>query len=333
MSWSMMLEVTFNRRPVFGIDISQPIGYWQVFDCCQWPAAVNVNSPYFAGYPGFTRRPVLMDRIDWVNGWPEVRDGAWASDTPQLAPAAQPWEYTPLSGAQLPGMTGQPASDETIGPEIAALSDEFNEQTLSPQWTFIHPNADNSYVLTGSTYEVQTHGPDENVDPQHVSILAEPVPSSGDWMVETKVTTSVPFDNSCCFNFAQGALFIYGNDQNSIKADVFPEWDTRQTEFGKQVGPVPAGYPTYDHQNIGPAGETTWLRIACRHTASGELYTSYSSTDGKTWTKGGTWQDSLGSGAMIGISAENTPGFTMDFDYVRVYSLAPEFGRSGPGGL
>jgi arabinan endo-1,5-alpha-L-arabinosidase len=296
--------------------------------------AIDVNAPYFTGYPGFTRRPVLMDRIDWVDGWPEVRDGAWASDTPQLAPAAQPWEYTPLSGARQPGLTGRPTSDEVMGPEITALSDEFNEQTLSPQWTFIHPNADNSYVLTGSTYEVQTQGPDENVDPQHVSILAEPEPASGDWMVETKVTTSVPFDNSCCFNFAQGALFIYGNDQNSIKADVFPEWDTRQTEFGKQVGPVPAGYPTYDHQNIGPAGQTTWLRIACRHTGSGELYTSYSSTDGKTWTKGGTWQDSLGSGAMIGISAENTAGFTMDFDYVRVYALVPSFGRTGgPGKL
>jgi arabinan endo-1,5-alpha-L-arabinosidase len=136
------------------------------------------------------------------------------------------------------------------------------------------------------------------------------------------LTSSVPFNNSCCYNFAQGALFIYGNDQNSIKADVFPDFDTRQTEFGKQIGPVPTNYPTYDHQDIGTVAETTWLRIECRHLASqGELYAAFSSTDGQNWTKGGTWQHQLGSNAQIGISAENTSGFTVNFDYVKVYQL------------
>ncbi len=103
---------------------------------------------------------------------------------------------------------------------------------------------------------------------------------------------------------------------------MFPDYDTRQTEFAKQIGPVPANYPSYDHQSAGTAAETTWLRIACTHRGDGgELYTSYSSTDGEHWTKGGTWRHQLGSSARIGISALNTPGFTMDFDYVRVYRL------------
>jgi arabinan endo-1,5-alpha-L-arabinosidase len=146
------------------------------------------------------------------------------------------------------------------------------------------------------------------------------------WMVETKITTSVPFDNSCCYNFAQGALFIYGNDQNSIKLDIFPNFDVRATEFGKQVGPVPANYPTYDDQYIGQAAPTTWLRVA-KHSngnggvSGGELYTAYSSTDGEHWIRGGTWQHSLGSGAQIGISAENAAGATINFDYMRVYTL------------
>src|SRR5205823_4311564 len=100
----------------------------------------------------------------------------------------------------------------------------------------------------------------------------------GDYLVETKLTTGVPFDNSCCYNFAQGALFIYGNDQNSIKLDVFPDFDTRQTEFGKQIDPVPPNYPGYDHMTIGPAGLTTWLRIVKHGENSGpELYTAYTS--------------------------------------------------------
>jgi len=54
---------------------------------------------------------------------------------------------------------------------------------------------------------------------------------------------------------------------------------------------------------------------------AGELYTGYTSNDGYTWARGTTWQHQLGPGAQIGISAENAPGFTMSFDYLRVYRL------------
>jgi arabinan endo-1,5-alpha-L-arabinosidase len=275
--------------------------------------AVNSQSPYFSGYPGFTRRPALIDAIDWIDSWPEVRSGYWASDTRQPGPAAQPWQTSDYQPRVI--------QDDEPGREITALSDEFNSTTLSSQWHFIHPNANNAYTLTGSSYQVETMGPDENGDPQHVAILGEPAPR-GDYMVETKLTTGVPFDKSCCFNFAQGTLFIYGNDQNSIKMDVFPAFDTRQTEFGKQMGPVPPNYPIYGNMIVGPAAETTWLRLVKRTGGDGtELYASYSSNDGEHWTRGGTWKHNLGSSAQIGISAENAAGFVMDFDYVRVYRL------------
>ena len=276
--------------------------------------AVNRQSPYFSGYPGFTRRPALIDAIDWVDDWPEVRGGYGASDTRQSAPAAQPWQTSYYQPAVAP--------DDQPGQEITALSDEFNATTLSPQWHFIHPNANNAYTLTGSSYQVETMGPDENGDPQHVAILGEPAPR-GNYIVETKITTAVPFDNSCCYNFAQGTLFIYGNDQNSIKLDVFPAFDTRQTEFGKQMGPVPPNYPIYGNMIIGPAAETTWLRVVKRSGPGGtELYTAYSSNDGEHWTHGGTWEHTLGINAQIGLSAENAAGFVMNFDYIRVYRLA-----------
>ena len=277
--------------------------------------AIDQGSPYFDGYPGTTRRPALIDPIVWIDDWPEVRGGLWASAVAQPAPAAQPGEqngYTPAVADTF---------DEP-GKEIADLSDEFNSTKLSPQWSFIHPGADNSYVLTGSAYQVVTNGADENSDAAAVSILGEPVPLTGDWLVETKATGSVPFNDSCCYNFAQPALFIYLDDQNSIKLDIFPDYDTRQTEFGKQIGPVPANYPTYDHQNVGQAGATTWLRIAKHANGdTGELYTAYSSPDGVNWTKGGTWQHQLGPGAQIGIAADNVAGYTMSFDYVRVYRI------------
>jgi arabinan endo-1,5-alpha-L-arabinosidase len=277
--------------------------------------AVDSTGPYFSGFPGFTRRPALIDPIDWVDGWPVVRGGQWASANKQPAPAAQPWldnNYQPqLAAEYLPGQ------------KIATLSDEFNTATLSPQWHFIHPQADNTYKLTGSTYEVQTQGPDEGSNPTAVSILGEQAPA-GDYMVETRLSTSVPFDNSCCYNFGQGALFIYGDDQNSIKLDIFPNFDLRLTEFGNQVGPVPANYPTYGSMNVGPQGSPdTWLRIVKRQVNGYEIYSAYSSNDGVHWVRGGAWQHNLGAAAQIGISAENAVGYTIDFDYVRVYKLKP----------
>ncbi|HVD28507.1 MAG TPA: family 43 glycosylhydrolase, partial [Mycobacteriales bacterium] len=49
--------------------------------------AIDRNVPYLTGTSGINRRPMLIDRLDWINGWPTVRAGRWASDDPQQAPA------------------------------------------------------------------------------------------------------------------------------------------------------------------------------------------------------------------------------------------------------
>ena len=104
--------------------------------------AVDQQTPYFDGYPGFTRRPALIDPIDWVEDWPVVRGGFYASAGPQPAPAAQPDEYNRYKPRIL--------HDDEPGALITELSDEFNGTTLKKQWHFLHPQADNAYTLTGS---------------------------------------------------------------------------------------------------------------------------------------------------------------------------------------
>ena len=52
--------------------------------------AVDRGDPYFEGQVGFTRRPFLLDVLTWKDGWPSVRNGLWASDTAQIAPASVP---------------------------------------------------------------------------------------------------------------------------------------------------------------------------------------------------------------------------------------------------
>lgn len=48
--------------------------------------AIDRNDPYLDQAAGINQRPMLIDRLDWINGWPVVRAGAGASDTPQPAP-------------------------------------------------------------------------------------------------------------------------------------------------------------------------------------------------------------------------------------------------------
>ena len=49
--------------------------------------AIDKNDPYLASpYQGISRRPLMIDRLDWVDGWPTVRAGAWASEDSQTAP-------------------------------------------------------------------------------------------------------------------------------------------------------------------------------------------------------------------------------------------------------
>jgi arabinan endo-1,5-alpha-L-arabinosidase len=49
--------------------------------------AIDRNDPYLDQPYGINRRPMLIDRLDWIDGWPTVRAGAGPSDTPQPTPA------------------------------------------------------------------------------------------------------------------------------------------------------------------------------------------------------------------------------------------------------
>jgi arabinan endo-1,5-alpha-L-arabinosidase len=146
----------------------------------------------------------------------------------------------------------------------------------------------------------------------------------GNYVVETRVRLNLP-PEGCCFNFVQAGLVIYGDDNNYLKLVHVSIWETRQTEFAKELFPVPAGYPRYGNTVVGPPDEWTYLRIVRRMQGGEEHYTAYTSQDGMTWIRGGTWTHNLGEDARIGLVSMGGSGFTANFDYVRVYSI-----HSGP---
>ena len=146
-------------------------------------SGVSKAAPYIPTVNGYTARQLMLDALDWVNGWPKTRGGYGPSDAtmPQPVPAAQP-------GATNGYVASIFVSDQP-GTAIAASSDDFNESTLSSQWHFIHNTP--AYTLNGSSYVVPSSGAESSVDPQDLPILAEPEPA-GSYMIEVKESFDVP---------------------------------------------------------------------------------------------------------------------------------------------
>lgn len=285
---------------------------FQDFDGQWWTVyhAVDQNDPYFEGAVGFTKRPVLLDPIDWINGWPTVRGGFGASDNPVHAPAAQPGtktNYHPMT----------PKPDE-LGKLIASLSDEFNG-ALGGQWSWVREPAAGTYSVDGDSFNFDTQPYDLHVDSNNASVLLESAPN-GNYVVETRLRLNLPAEG-CCFNYVQAGLVIYADDDNYIKLVEVSIWETRQTEFAKEEFPVPDGYPRYGNTVVGPPGDWVYLRIVKQTHAGEEHYTAYTSLDGVNWVRGGTWTHELGSDASIGLVSMGGSGFVAEFDYVRVYKL------------
>jgi arabinan endo-1,5-alpha-L-arabinosidase len=274
-------------------------------------AAVDRGDPYFSGEVGFTKHPLLLDPLDWSNGWPSVRGGFWASDDRQRVPAAQPGDsagYRPrFAPADRPGLP------------IPAASDEFDGITLNSQWTWVRPPNPATYSVGGGSLQWATQAADLYADSNNASVLTEPAPP-GDFVVDAKLSLDLP-PEGCCFNYVQAGVVLYGDDDNYVKLSENAIWETRQTEFAKEIAPVAAGYPRYGNTVVGAPGYVVYLRIVHRSRTGVDLNTAYTSTDGTTWTRGGTWTHTLGSSARIGLVAMGGSGFTASFDYVRVATL------------
>jgi arabinan endo-1,5-alpha-L-arabinosidase len=288
-----------------------------------WTAyhAVDRNDPYFEGAVGFTKRPMLLDPIDWIDGWPTVRGGLWASDTPQPAPAAQPGDRQRYRT--------RIAREARLGKLVPELSDEFTGTTLSSRWTWVRQPAPGTYGSTGTSFRFDTQAADLFTDNNTASVLVEQAPK-GDYVVETRMRLNLP-PEGCCFNYVQGGVVLYGDDDNFLKLAHVSIWETRQTEWAKELAPVPAGYPRYGNTVVGAPGEWTTLRIVrCGGRGSGgeTTYRAYTRRDGGIWVRGGVWTHSLPT-ERIGLVSMGGSGFTSEFDYVRVYRAHQCAGTTG----
>ena len=278
--------------------------------------SVDKSDPYYIGDVGYTKRPALMDPLDWRDGWPVVRGGYGPSDSRQPGPAAQLGERTDYH----PRFFQEPRP----GQRYSGLSDSFAGSTLAPQWRWIRPPVSSQYSVSDGVLHWQTQNADLHPPATPLaSVLTEQAPR-GDYVVETKVSVSVPA-KGCCQNYVQGGLVIYGDDGNYVKLASVSIFDTRQTEFGNNTSHQPSGYPTYGNTVVGPVGTWTYLRIVHERRHGIDSYTAYTSLDGQHWEHGGTWDHNLGTSPRIGLVSMGGTGFISRFDYVNVAALS-----SGP---
>ncbi|MDB4945901.1 MAG: Arabinan endo,5-alpha-L-arabinosidase [Labilithrix sp.] len=296
--------------------------------------AVDRNDPYFEGAVGYTRRPMLLDRLTWNEGWPQVRQGLGPSDTPQLAPLAAAPARPAVTALQrsiynmfLDGLDPNAyllALDRVGGdiaqlPLVSASSDEFEGSALDARWSWVRPPAPADFGVADGSFRFATQGGELFGGVNNAAVAIEAAPA-GNWVVETKVDLDLPAEG-CCFNYVQAGLVVYGSDDAYVKLVHTSIWETRQIEFAKEVLAPAPGYPAYGSGVGAPPAKTTWLRIAKVTVSGTEKYVSYSSIDGVHFERGAVWEHALGAGAKIGLVAFGGTGFNAHFDHVRVYQL------------
>ncbi len=172
--------------------------------------------------------------------------------------------------------------------------------------------------MTPTTFQFDTQPADLFVDSNNASVLLRDLPS-GNWVVETRVRLNLPAEG-CCFNYVQAGMVVYEDDDNFLKLAHVSIWETRQTEWAKELAPVPDGYPRYGNTVVTAPDEWTYFRIARWERGGQVLYQAYVSRDGTSWNRGGVWTHDLDD-PSIGLVAMGGSGFTADFDYVRIHRL------------
>ena len=106
-------------------------------------------------------------------------------------------------------------------------------------------------IVSGGLLRWEVEHADLYVDSNTASVLVREAPSR-DYVVETKVRLSGLPDEGCCFNYAQAGVVVYDDDDNFVNLTSASIWETRQTEFAKELKPAPQGWSRYGNTVVGP---------------------------------------------------------------------------------
>ena len=84
--------------------------------------AIPTADPDFppVGNLRLSKRPLMIDRLDWIDGWPVVRAGAGPSNGEEIAPATTPLVGSSFEGGSLGGWTPRGTGDVVLADDLDA---------------------------------------------------------------------------------------------------------------------------------------------------------------------------------------------------------------------
>jgi hypothetical protein len=204
---------------------------------------------------------------------------------------------------------------------VPSDSDEF-DGSLAPGWTLTDRNDEPDPAVVGGEFvwpveNTDLNGPGSNSD----LLLREPPSQHGDWAIETKLT--IDTGENEVLNYQQGGLVTYVNDDLFTRLSHVAIWNTRQTEFGKEM-PY-AGRVQNGGTIVGPPAETTYLRIVHHFDATNNEHElrAWTKRQGGEWVKGGVWTLPGESHIQVGLIShgrQTGDRKTSRFDYFRTYT-------------
>lgn len=269
--------------------------------------AIEEADPWFAGEPGFTRRPLLLDRVDWSAGWPILDGGAGPSNGPRTAPSMV--RATILAPPTIP---------KDYEPAATLFADGFDGTTLDAGWSGLR---DPEVIMADGRLSLATAPGDLFEDADDAPILLRDLPD-GDYMVEARLRLHLP--PPCCDEYVQAGIVLHATDDDYLKLVVVAIDATRQIEFARELPDPPDGAARYGNAVGGPPGEDwTHLRLVVRHQGVTLHVTSLTSPDGLTWDRGATWTLPNGPTRRLGLVAMGGEGHTAEFDFIQIARLVP----------
>ena len=225
-----------------------------------------------------------------------------------------PAEAANLGAAHLYQPVRQPAPTPQVGGLVYA--DAFGDGTVGGDgWTWVR-GPDPAASETGGALRWPTQAADLTGDSDNASVLLRDAPA-GAYTVETKLAIDLGTDE--VRNYQQAGLIAYLDDDQFLRLSHVAIWNTRQTEFGKEMPFADA--TSYGGMAVGTPAPVTWLRLSHRiDPANGEHeFRAASSRDGRHWTWGGVWTLPAGTNPRIGLISHGGGGAVAEFDYFRIY--------------
>jgi arabinan endo-1,5-alpha-L-arabinosidase len=277
---------------------------------------VDVGEPFFSAKDKLTRRLALLDRIDWIDGWPVAANGRAPTDEAMPAPLTMDKAEDKTKAASHP-LAIRAMAEPHARP---AWQDDFRSGRLNPRWHWLRARGQKEWSVGPAGLSLATQDADLYIDRNTAGVLQAALPE-GDYRVEAEIRLDAPED--CCATAVQAGFVVMRDDDNYVKLVEMAREGLRQVEFAKEMAPVDQYHPRYGNTLAGTPGATTWLRLDVHRERGQERYTAYSSQDGRSWVGGGTWVHRLGSEARLGLVAMGGSGRRATFVRVGVSTLWP----------